>query len=65
MKSDVCSKKYPGLTHASVAVRDHVDQNIQSSGNLGWQVSWAAYTIWATKAWSIDEILGKLSEQNL
>lgn len=65
MKSDICSKTYPGLAHASYAVRDHIDQNIQNVGNIERNVSWAAYTIWATKTWSIDRILGKLSEQNL
>ena len=65
MKSDVCSKRYPGLTHASIAIRGDVGQSIKTKGNLEWHVTSAAYTIWATRVWSIDKILGKVSERNL
>ena len=56
-RSSECQLQYPGLRLSALAVRTHVSEQVRGKGNTVWQVSWMAYSIWATKNWNINQIL--------
>jgi hypothetical protein len=60
--AEVCMGKYPGLRLASLAVRPQVSDAVHGKGNSIWQVTWAAYAIWATRNWDIHQILATYDE---
>lgn len=60
--SPECMSKYPGLRVSALAVRNQVNEQIKNRGNLSWQVTWVAYTIWATQNWTVHQVLSTYYE---
>ena len=57
-----CMDRYPGLRLASLSIRKQVAEKVRGQGNSVWQVTWVAYSIWATRNWDIHQILATYDE---
>ncbi len=58
-----CMDRYPGLRLASLSIRKQVAEKVRGQGNSVWQVTWIAYSIWATRNWDIHQILATYDEE--
>ena len=52
-----CKDEYPGVSIAAQAIRSEVFSKLSHGNNTLWQFTWMAYTIWATKNWTLDEVI--------
>jgi len=57
-----CMSQYPGLRISSLAIRNQVASQIHGKGNIVWQLTWVAYSIWVTRNWDIHQILATYHE---
>jgi hypothetical protein len=57
-----CMSEYPGLRISALAVRNQVAEQVRGKGSTVWQVTWMAYTIWATRNWDVHQILSTYYE---
>ncbi|MGS2724532.1 hypothetical protein ACVBEJ_12385 [Porticoccus sp. GXU_MW_L64] len=52
-----CKDKYPGVGITAQAIRSEVSSKLEHGNSTHWQFTWMAYTIWATRNWTLDEVI--------
>ena len=63
LRNQECESRYPGLRVSSFAVKYQVADGLRGKMSSSWQVTWMAYTIWATRSWDIHQILATYHEK--
>lgn len=61
---EVCSKKYPGLRIAYLSVKDQVLDKIVDRRALYWHITGAAYAVWVTRNWNVQQVISTYNESN-
>ena len=57
-----CQSKFPGIRIVALGIRNQIAPQVHGMGHTVWHITWASYSIWATRNWNIHQIIATYHE---